>query len=585
MLAKLRLINFRSFRDFTVSFESGVYLVGPNNAGKSTILTALRTADVLLRYARSRKPTLSVDHNGRKLAAYPLILNDFPALQESVRYEFHNGNESRFELTWKSKAKLVAVWPAESDVDEAEEGFFYLERSPGIQVRDTNGARNAFPLLGIIPPLSPIEHSEGVRDDKYVRSSVTTRLSSRHFRNQIRLLRADGEFDEFTTYMCEWLDGIEFSSFDSHYDGKEMVLDVYYSELGSNVPKELVWAGDGIQIWLQILYHTYRTRSLDTLILDEPEVYLHADLQRRLVHLLESTGRQVIVATHSAEMITEAEPSLVTLVEKSRKYARRAEDAAKLEILTKALGTAFNLRLARALRSNVALFVEGKDMVVLRRLAQILEMNSIVTERGITVIPLEGYSRSVQVAPFTWLCKELLPEAIKVFVVLDRDYRSDGTITSVEREFSAAGIVGHVWRRKELESYLLTAEPIARLAGVASETIEQILDEVASSMEEYVFGQMLTERMQMHKGLKTDLSVVTTEFKREFDAAWRNPEYRLYACPAKDVFSELNNRLQSMKARAVTVRALASAHRPYEIPSELIRVLRKVEEEVASQRR
>jgi hypothetical protein len=584
MLSKLRLINFRAFRDFTVGFESGVYLVGPNNAGKSTILTALRTADVLLRYARSRKPSLAVEHNGRKLVAYPLTLNDFPALQESVRHEFHNRNEARFELTWKSKAKLVAVWPAESGDGEVQEGFFYLERSPGIQVRDTTGVRNAFPMLGIIPPLSPIEHSEGVRENRYVRSSIATRLSSRHFRNQLRLLREDGEYGDFTTYVSEWLDDVELDSFDSHYDGKEMILDVYYKEQGSNVPKELVWAGDGIQIWLQILYHAYRTRGLDTLILDEPEVYLHADLQRRLVHLLEGTGRQIIVATHSAEMITEAEPRLVTLVEKSRKFARRADDTIQLEILTKALGTAFNLRLARALRSNVALFVEGKDMVVLRRLAQVLEMNSIVTERGITVIPLEGYSRSVQVAPFTWLCRELLPEAIKVFVVLDRDYRSDDVIANVEQEFAKSGIVGHVWKRKELESYLITPEPIARIAGIAADVVEQILDDISSSMEGHVFGRMLSERMQMYKGSGTDVSVITTNFKREFDAAWRDRQYRLYACPAKDVLSELNNRLRSLNARAVSVRAIASAHRPYEIPTELISVLRKVEEEAAAQR-
>lgn len=102
-----------------------------------------------------------------------------------------------------------------------------------IEVRDTTGARNAFPLLGIIPPLSPIEHSEGVRDDKYVRSSVTTRLSSRHFRNQRRLLRTDGEFEDFAAYMSDWLDGVELSSFDSHYDGKEIILDVYYNEEGT----------------------------------------------------------------------------------------------------------------------------------------------------------------------------------------------------------------------------------------------------------------------------------------------------------------------------------------------------------------
>ncbi len=86
MLAKLRLVNFRSFRDFTITFGDGAYLVGPNNAGKSTILTALRTADVLIRYAYRRKPTLQCVHNGRHFIGYLLILNDFPALEESVRH-------------------------------------------------------------------------------------------------------------------------------------------------------------------------------------------------------------------------------------------------------------------------------------------------------------------------------------------------------------------------------------------------------------------------------------------------------------------------------------------------------------------
>ena len=62
--------------------------------------------------------------------------------------------------------------------------------------------------------------------------------------------------------------------------------------------KELVWAGDGLQVWLQLLYHVYRVKNFDSIILDEPEVYLHPDLQRKLVHLLEATCRQIILATH-----------------------------------------------------------------------------------------------------------------------------------------------------------------------------------------------------------------------------------------------------------------------------------------------
>src|SRR5271169_4493989 len=41
-LTKLRIENFRCFRDQTISFEDYTCLVGPGGSGKSTILTALR---------------------------------------------------------------------------------------------------------------------------------------------------------------------------------------------------------------------------------------------------------------------------------------------------------------------------------------------------------------------------------------------------------------------------------------------------------------------------------------------------------------------------------------------------------------
>ena len=120
MLKQLRLVNFRAFENFTVSFGDGAYLVGPNNAGKSTILSALRTADVLIRYAHRRTPDRSANVDGRSVAVYPLSLAEFPALEDSLRYEF-GAEETRMELLWKSEARLVAVWPSRSEDSDAED--------------------------------------------------------------------------------------------------------------------------------------------------------------------------------------------------------------------------------------------------------------------------------------------------------------------------------------------------------------------------------------------------------------------------------------------------------------------------------
>ena len=579
LLARLRLVNFRSFSDFTVTFGDGAYLVGPNNAGKSTILTAIRTADVLVRFAYRRKPNIRCQHDGRSVIAYPLTLTEFPALAESVRHEFHHDREARFELTWKSGARLVAVWPAQLG-DEFPQDYFYLEKQPGLLVRDIPAAKLTFPLLGVIPVLTPIEHSEGLRDNNYVKSSVATRLSSRHFRNQLRLMDEDGNFRTFSEYAAKWLDGFEISSFGHHFTDNGMILDVYYREADSKVPKELVWAGDGIQIWLQILYHIFRTRDRDTLILDEPEVYLHPDLQRKLVNVLEDTGRQVIMATHSSEIVAEADPTFVTLVEKTRRRARRTDETSDLELLAKALGTAFNLRLARALRSNVVLFAEGKDMTILRILARTLDLNALASDRSVTVIALEQYSRWSQVGTFGLLCRSLLPEATKIFVVLDHDYRPDEVSNRVEIDFLMQGINAHVWRRKEIESYLLTSSVVARLSGASSDHVESMFDGICNSMEALVFGQMLSAQIELQSSSGRNVSIITAEFKEEFDDKWNDPSSRLYFCPAKDIIADLNIALREGGYRSVSVRALAREHRAHEIPSEMVALLRRVEESV-----
>ena len=579
MLKQLKLVNFRSFRNFTVSFGEGAYLVGPNNAGKSTILTALRTADVLIRFAHRRNPSMQCQHDQRKLWAYPMILNEFPALQESVRYEFHENTEARFELTWKSGARLVAVWPKIVDEDEFPDNFFYLERLQGIQPRNLSDVRATFPALGIIPILGPVEHAEQRLTNDYVLNSVSTRLSSRHFRNQLRLTREAGEFEDFCSYIYPWLDNIEIAYFDSHPGERNTtILDVYYREMGSRIPKELVWAGDGIQVWLQILYHIYRTRERDTVILDEPEVYLHPDLQRKLVHLLEDTGRQTILATHSLEMAAEADPRLVMLVEKGGKRAHRAREEAQLELLSAALGTAFNLRLARALRSKVALFVEGNDMAILSKFAKTLALTALATEHGVTVIPLEGYSRWGQVRPFAWLCRNLLPEALKIFVVLDHDYRPKKVSEDIEQTFSSEGMTAHVWKRKELESYLINPSVIARVSGSPKIEIVEILNEITSLMGDKVFSQMLSERIRVEKSAKRHETDIMVDFKKEFDSLWKDAQFRLDSCPPKEIISELNGTLKDRGYKTLSRRSLAANHRSNEIPHEMSSLLRKVED-------
>lgn len=578
MLKTLKLTHFRAFRSFTVDFGDSAYLVGPNNAGKSTILTALRTVDALLRYAHARTPDRTAEDGGKYVPAYPVNLRDFPSLRESIRYEFRN-LEARLELTWKSGAQLTAVWPPAED-DDDDDPFFYLEKLPGMYINTAALARKHLPLLGVIPILNPIESSEPVLDDKYVRQNVSGRLSSRHFRNQLRILSAEGHLEEFLEWSEEWLSELTVDSMRAHMGEKAMELDVYYSEQSSRNLKELAWAGDGIQIWLQLLYHIHRVQASDTIILDEPEVYLHPDLQRRLVQLLESTGRQVILATHSAELISEVDARSIALVDKTNRRARRVRAGTDLQLLSDMLGTAFNVRLARALRSRVALFVEGQDMSILRRFATILGLSSISKEQNITVIQLDGYSRWGHVEPFKWLCQELLPDALSLCVILDRDYRPDSLVNQVQSNFAKEDILAHIWSRKELESYVLTPSVIPRESGASQAEVEKWIDEITSELEDEVFGRLLGDRTVAERDAKHDPTSIATAFKGEFTKNWLDPDYRLRVCPPKRVISGLNKRLQAAKKKTVSASNLARAHKQDEIPMEVRDLLKEIEARV-----
>ena len=143
--------------------------------------------------------------------------------------------------------------------------------------------------------------------------------------------------------------------------------------------------------------------------------------------------------------------------------------------LASSLGTNFNIRLARILRARLALFVEGDDMTLLRELAKKAGARSLAAEDGVAVVPIEGMSNRRRLDSFRWVADELLKGAVKGFVILDRDYMSDGHVTEIRAQLKSAGLHSHVWARKELESYLLSPTAIARISGASVKFVQETL--------------------------------------------------------------------------------------------------------------
>jgi hypothetical protein len=586
MLRRLDLLNFKAFDRFRVDFraDDDAFLVGPNNAGKSTILAALRAGAYMARLASRRQPTDVLPVDGASRFGWGFSGDSVRLVEENLRHEFRQ-DETRLTLHFSSGASLHAIWPKPDDDQDAPAGFFYV-RHEDVPVRLPSRVREVLPSIGVVPVLSPLEHTERLLSDDYVRNYRESPLASRHVRNQIRLLQqqdADDDhfrtrLDEFRSFAEPWLPEITLGHVRTQYGEGETSLDLFYEEAGSRVPKEIFWLGDGMQIWLQLLLHLFRLGDQEVIVLDEPEVFLHADLQRRMVELLEAFPGQTVTATHSAEVIAEAHDESVIWVSKSRARSVRSPKPEVLYELSAALGTAFNLRLARALRAQSVLFVEGRDGKLLRDIARTAGVDRIANERDLVIVPMPGFDRWTQLEFFQWIVSDLLEDSVSGFVILDRDYRPQQAVDAVESKLRATGLRAHVWRCKEFENYLLCPAAIARLSGATSDWIAAQLQECADSLEDDVWAQLYAEQQRALAGQGKATATVAKQAKKAADQLWSDPSRRVDICGGKELLRLLNGRLQHTGHKAVTDRQLARHLRATEIPKEMRTTLRAAAE-------
>jgi len=581
-IKELKLKNYKGFKSFSVNFSGSAYLIGPNNAGKSTLIQAMRTCAYMLDYAYVKKPNERKYDGKIWVSAYSFSNDQFSLIAENIRHEFKE-EETRLELTFSNESKLIAVWPS-GDGNNGDSPFFYLSLNNKKQPSGPVQVKLFFPKLGIIPTLMPIEHIENLLSEEYVKRNVDTKRSSRHVRNYFYLFKENKigniGYEELLEYIKLWTPELEITEVAKALGDDGYELSVYYKEVVSRVEKELSWIGDGMQIWLQILLHLLRLKDFMIIILDEPDVYLHADLQRRLVRLLESHKQtQVITATHSSEVLGEAEKRHIIWVDRLKNNAIRSPKEELLEQFSESLGTLFNLRLARALRTKTLLFVEGSDMKIIRHIAKTVGANFFSNEQNITIIPLAGHANWEHVEHFKWIAENFLDKSVVIYIILDRDYRTNPQNNKIKLKLEDLGINVHIWERKELESYLLSVSSLARISGAPVEWIQKELDKICEKMEIVVQNKMRDEVLKDEgkKRTPSKRSADSINFDKTYKKRWSKIKDRIILCPPKLILKNLNKSLLINKFKTLSAVAIAEDLKIEEIPQEMVEIIQKIE--------
>jgi hypothetical protein len=334
-----------------------------------------------------------------------------------------------------------------------------------------------------------------------------------------------------------------------------------------------------MQMWLQTMWFLARCNDSSVLILDEPDVYMHADLQRKLIRLLLQDKRQFIIATHSAEMMSEVSPSSVIILDRTSPRSGPATSTKGVQVLLDNVGSVHNLSLARIGLHRKILLVEGKDVPILKRFQDALGNYNVVPIDTLPNTGIGGWSKWPSVITIADFFKKNTPGEIQIYCVLDRDYHTDEEIQIRLDEAQKHDIRLTVWNAKELENYIIRPAPIQRL--LISEgldvTFEQIQDSLSRNAE------------ALRDETIDSISEAIRLCNRKWGADKTNPLARKYidsrseavglemVVNGKNLFSAIVGELQSKHKKSFSLNRVLHEMEPQDVHTDIIEFLNSIE--------
>lgn len=590
MIKKLQLYKFRCYEDHTFTFKEISIVVGKNNAGKSTLIESLRL--------------ISLIQDRAKTAIYKNVptWSEFRSKQKGISPSVDRLNFSYKNIITQneeSPAKIIALFESgnkiEIQLDEYKEHMFsVLTDKSGHNISSRAQAKVVNKdIISILPQIGPLLKEEKALEADYVRSSIFSSLASRHFRNQLSYLNQ--YYKKFKILSENSWPGLRILNL-IKAEKNFQVTDPHLLVQEGYFATEVGEMGHGLQMWLQTMWFLSRVDPRSTVVLDEPDVYMHADLQRKLIKIVKLQFKQVIVATHSLEIMAEVEPNNILVVDRSKSKSMFATDMPSVQsVINNDIGSIHNLGLARLWSAKKFLWVEGNDISILKRFHSKLYPRSSESLDKIPNGDMGGWGGWRYAIGSSMMMKNAGDEKLKVYTLFDSDYHLPAEISDRYEEASKKGILLHVWYKKELENYLINPEVIYRaavnnnskaLGTLKLQDVKDKIDTLCEEMRRDVEDDYSTELMKYYRG-KNVLIDISSNIEMKYENKNANKIAREYikyrwadktaAVPGKKLLKELNRWLTHNHKSNVNLITLANEFKVNEIPSEVKEVITSLE--------
>ena len=514
MVRRVSFHRFKQFKDQAFELHPGVSLLGGgNNAGKSTILHGLavwefcRTAIEMERGPE----TFVAGQGGQGLG---LGDDEFsPINVPSLKHLWTNLKTQKDKEPDGNTLKIRGEWQDNASNRHLEFGLSLANDRLFVKTTSSNlAAGDLTPRVAYLPPFAGMTDRETRTTGAIRRRRIGEGLAGAVLRNvlldmqernvverrrlrggkskisdaDLRNLRARDPWELLqqnlrTAFGLE----LDIAAFREEYHSYIQIEVVKGEADGYKIKRypgyntrDLMVEGSGFLQWLSV-FALATDPEINVLLLDEPDAHLHSSLQEQLLGSLREiasrTGKQALIATHSAEILRNAEPADILHIRSGGNGGRYlVEERQKVGLLA-GLGSDYAPLVDKAKRTKRILFVEGRsDIDILRILADKLDIAwpSTWTEWMTT------YSQKERKQLYLVL-KEEVPDLL-VLSLRDRDDEQAETVKADLVDGSASGGAGfhpRRWRRRHIESYLVWPPAIALVTGLPEPQVRQELQD------------------------------------------------------------------------------------------------------------
>ncbi|MDP9299299.1 MAG: ATP-binding protein, partial [Actinomycetota bacterium] len=438
----------------------------------------------------------------------------------------------------------------------------------------------AFPIVYVPSSVGVVDREE-YRTPARIGSLIAGGRAHEVLRNLLLELKHRDRLQELTdiisSYFAGSIDRVEFELDSDEY------INVTYHEDSDH---DLFSAGAGFLQVLQLLTFLVLERP-GVLLVDEPDAHLHSSLQRIVVDVLrkasQDLGLQVLLATHSKEIVNYVDPSELLVIDRKASTLKGLGEHESAISVLESLGSVDSIDAYQVITQRKVLLVEGgSDTKILRILAS--KRGSHIFEGPDRLVLVETSGESTPEARTDLaLLERMVGNKVDSLQLLDRDARLQ---EFVDRFETTAARPVHVWRRDAIESYLVVPSAISRLVCMRKEglDVDEVegfvrngVDEAIAALRDETLDRVSTK--YRHEVIARDQrNVEPAEANKAAREAMEDSAELARLTRGKDLLASVRSQVQIKYGVSFGNQGLLAEIRQDEVDAELWEVLNAIEE-------